>query len=46
VKHFLRGALYFDCQPNKDSLAPVREFLRLDLVKMVESFNWKEIPLK
>ena len=40
VKHFLRGALYFDCDPNKDSLAPVREFLRADLIRMIESLNW------
>jgi len=46
VYHFLRGALYFDCEPNKDSLAPVREFLRIDLVRMVESLNWRKIPSK
>jgi gliding motility-associated lipoprotein GldD len=41
VTHFLRGALYFDCQPNKDSLAPVVEFLRMDLVRMIESISWR-----
>ncbi len=44
--HFLRGALYFDCEPNKDSLAPVKEFLRVDIVKMIESLNWKKMPKK
>ena len=43
VHHFLRGALYFDCEPNKDSLAPVREFLRIDLIKMIETLTWKYI---
>src|SRR5690606_5517192 len=27
VRHFLRGALYFDATPNADSLRPVNEFL-------------------
>ncbi|TSA36505.1 MAG: gliding motility lipoprotein GldD [Porphyromonadaceae bacterium] len=46
VRHFLRGALYFDCEPNKDSLAPVREFLRVDLIKMIESLTWRNLPVK
>jgi len=40
VHHFLRGALYFDCEPNKDSLAPVKDFLRIDIIRMVESLTW------
>jgi len=44
VRNFLRGALYFDCEPNKDSLAPVREFLRTDIVRMIESLTWKNLP--
>ena len=43
TENFLRGALYFDCEPNKDSLAPVREFLREDIIRMVESLRWKKI---
>ncbi|MFA6481121.1 MAG: gliding motility lipoprotein GldD [Bacteroidales bacterium] len=46
VSHFLRAALYFDCEPNKDSLAPVREFLRLDMIKMIETLTWNEMPPK
>jgi len=46
VNHFLRGALYFDCEPNKDSLAPVREFLRTDLIMMIETLIWKKMPAK
>ncbi len=46
VHHFLRGALYFDCEPNKDSLAPIREFLRVDLIKMIETLTWKNMPAK
>lgn len=39
--HFLRGALYFSAVPNEDSLAPVIQFFREDIVHLFESFNWK-----
>jgi gliding motility-associated lipoprotein GldD len=42
VKHFLRGALYFDASPNADSLQPVNEFLQQDLRHMIKSFSWKK----
>ncbi|MBL7753273.1 MAG: hypothetical protein JNM44_02265 [Chitinophagaceae bacterium] len=38
--HFLRGALYFDVTPNADSLKPVNDFLRKDIVHLVETLNW------
>lgn len=39
--HFLRGSLYFNVQPDKDSLAPVISFFREDIIRLVESFAWK-----
>ena len=39
--HFLRGALYFNASPNSDSTAPVLNFLRADVNKMIESFEWR-----
>ena len=39
--HFLRASLYFNVQPDKDSLAPVISFFREDIIHMVESFAWK-----
>jgi len=39
--HFFRGALYFFLKPNKDSLAPVVEYLRKDITRLIESFEWK-----
>jgi gliding motility-associated lipoprotein GldD len=39
--HFLRGSLYFNVQPDKDSLAPVISYFREDIVHLVESFAWK-----
>ena len=39
--HFLRGSLYFNVQPDKDSLAPVISFFREDIIHLMESFAWK-----
>jgi gliding motility-associated lipoprotein GldD len=41
IKHFLRGALYFDTTPNEDSLAPVSNFLQQDLQHLINTFKWK-----
>jgi len=41
TNHFLRGSLYFNVPPNKDSLAPVIEFIREDIIHMMETFEWK-----
>lgn len=41
VNHFVRGALYFNCPPNSDSLAPVVDFLSADIFRLIESFRWK-----
>jgi len=43
TRHFLRGALYFDTEPNKDSLAPVIRFLSKDIELLIESLEWKQI---
>ena len=40
-QHFLRGALYFEVKPNKDSLAPVLGFIEKDIVQLIESLRWK-----
>jgi gliding motility-associated lipoprotein GldD len=39
--HFLRGSLYFNAVPDKDSLAPVISFFKEDIVHLMESLNWK-----
>jgi gliding motility-associated lipoprotein GldD len=41
VKHFLRGSLYFEAVPNADSLAPVIDFFRSDIVHLIETLKWK-----
>ena len=42
TNHFLRGALYFNTQPDKDSLAPVIHFVREDIIHMIKTFEWKD----
>lgn len=39
--HFVRGSLYFNVQPNKDSLAPVIDYFREDVIHFMESFRWE-----
>ncbi len=43
IKHYVRGALYFNTEPNKDSLAPVLNYVKKDITLLIESFEWKEI---
>lgn len=40
-EHFLRGALYFYTQAKPDSLAPVYDFVKQDVAKMLETFEWR-----
>lgn len=39
--NFFRAALYFNNVPNKDSIAPMSEYIREDIIRMMESFRWK-----
>ena len=41
IAHFLRGSLYFNVTPDKDSLAPVINYFKEDIVHLIETFNWK-----
>jgi gliding motility-associated lipoprotein GldD len=41
VKHFIRGALYFNTTPNADSLKPMNDFLFEDIKHMMETTRWK-----
>lgn len=40
VKHYLRGSLYFSAEPDSDSLAPVIEFFREDIIHLIETLKW------
>ena len=41
TRHFLRGSLYFNAPPNRDSLNPVIDFLREDIIHLIETTRWK-----
>jgi gliding motility-associated lipoprotein GldD len=41
VNHYLRGSLYFSAEPNADSLAPVINFFREDIIHLIETLKWK-----
>lgn len=41
TSHFIRGAVYFNHVPNKDSIAPMANFIRRDVIRIMESFRWK-----
>lgn len=41
VNHFLRGALYFDAPPNEDSLRIVNDFLKEDIMHLINTLRWK-----
>lgn len=45
TRNFLRGALYFNQHPDKDSLAPVIHYLREDIVKLMETIKFKNPPV-
>ena len=38
---FISGVVYFNTRPNYDSLKPSLDYLKLDLLKMVNTFEWK-----
>jgi gliding motility-associated lipoprotein GldD len=41
LSHYLRGSLYFAAEPNADSLAPVIDFFREDIIHLIKSLKWK-----
>lgn len=41
VRHFLRGALYFDATPNADSLGVVNDFLEEDMKHLINTLRWR-----
>lgn len=41
TQNFVRGALYFNTHVEADSLAPVIDFVREDILHLIETFEWK-----
>jgi len=42
IKHFIKGSLYFYVKPNYDSLLPAIAYIKKDIVKILETLEWKE----
>ncbi len=42
TRHFITGALYFEVQPNYDSILPAIKYLEDDIKHLMESFEWKD----
>ncbi len=42
TNHFLRAALYFPTSTKNDSLAPVIDYVKKDMIKMINTIDWKE----
>ena len=42
VSHYLRGSLYFSAEPDADSLSPVIEFFREDIIHLIETLRWNK----
>jgi gliding motility-associated lipoprotein GldD len=41
TRHFIRGALYINTEPNNDSLRPVIDFLKQDVDHFIQTISWK-----
>ena len=39
--HFLLGSLYFNAVPNRDSLNPVINYVRQDILHLIETLHWE-----
>lgn len=42
VKHFLTGSVYFQAQPNFDSILPAAAYLKKDMRHLMETVEWQE----
>jgi gliding motility-associated lipoprotein GldD len=40
--NFLRGALYFDTKVQNDSLAPAIEYMKKDIMHLINTLNWNQ----
>lgn len=40
-RYYMRGALYFNARPNRDSLEPIIKFAYKDLYRFIHSFKWE-----
>lgn len=43
TKNFIRGALYFNTKVQNDSLAPAIEFMKRDIMHLINTLEWKRL---
>ena len=43
IAHFFRGSVYCNDVPNQDSLAPIVNYMRHDVRRLMESLQWKDM---
>ena len=43
TNHFLRGALYFETRVNNDSLAPAIEYMKKDIMHLINTLEWDQL---
>jgi gliding motility-associated lipoprotein GldD len=41
TRHFFRASIYCNCRPNADSLAPIYDYIQQDVLRMVETMQWR-----
>ncbi|MBS1573088.1 MAG: gliding motility lipoprotein GldD [Bacteroidetes bacterium] len=41
TKHFVTGNLYFNTRPKPDSLAPAINYVKKDIIHLIDTFHWK-----
>lgn len=41
TRHFLKGSLFFYSRPNYDSIYPAVEYLKKDMIRIMETLEWK-----
>jgi len=42
TQHFMRGALYFKTATQNDSLAPVIDYLKRDIIHLLSTLRWND----
>ena len=42
TQHFLRGALYFNTATKNDSLAPIIDYIKIDIIHLINSLKWND----
>jgi len=40
--HFIKGSLYFYARPNYDSILPAVDYIKKDVLKLMETLEWKK----